>query len=548
MKTASGIVRRLFGPASVVGSSVLMGLAIWLGAAAHVPAGPDTAAPAPNRPVDAKQLYAQHCQACHGERGDGNGPAARFLYPRPRNFGDAKFRLVTTANGIPTDRDLFATITRGMPGSAMFPFGHLSDAERLALVGQVRTLIRSAFIERAKHEAEAGGEKVNLAELEKDVDEVLKPGDVLAVPADLPNADAASMARGKAAYLKSCNSCHGDTGKGDGVQEQKNNDGTPTSPRDFTRGIFKGGRDTAALFTRIRLGMPGSPMPGNDISTSAEVADLAHFIQSLAPSNAQDRVEHRRTTVTARRVPEPLLDAIPEAVWETAPAARIVVSPLWWRDYAEPELTIRAAHDGRTLALRLTWRDATQDDHPVRPQDFEDMAAVQLVKGPAEPFLGMGAADGPVELWLWQAGWSAAKRADVETAHPNMAVDIYPFEKPGGSHALDRQPPEYITAKAARNPRSDPDRGFTGNGLAAKGIGSVTFRPRASQLVGGKGEWKDGRWTVTLRRPLAVPADAGLSIAPGERVSAAFALWDGAARDRNGQKMVSIWHDLRLDP
>jgi hypothetical protein len=47
---------------------------------------------------------------------------------------------------------------------------------------------------------------------------------------------------------------------------------------------------------------------------------------------------------------------------------------------------------------------------------------------------------------------------------------------------------------------------------------------------------------------LTVPADGGLSFVPGERVSAAFALWDGAARDRNGQKLVSIWHDLRLDP
>jgi hypothetical protein len=30
-------------------------------------------------------------------------------------------------------------------------------------------------------------------------------------------------------------------------------------------------------------------------------------------------------------------------------------------------------------------------------------------------------------------------------------------------------------------------------------------------------------------------------------VSVAFALWDGAARDRNGQKLVSIWHDLTLE-
>jgi mono/diheme cytochrome c family protein len=32
-----------------------------------------------------KVLFDQHCAQCHGEKGDGNGPAARFLYPKPRS-------------------------------------------------------------------------------------------------------------------------------------------------------------------------------------------------------------------------------------------------------------------------------------------------------------------------------------------------------------------------------------------------------------------------------------------------------------------------------
>jgi DMSO reductase family type II enzyme heme b subunit len=65
--------------------------------------------------------------------------------------------------------------------------------------------------------------------------------------------------------------------------------------------------------------------------------------------------------------------------------------------------------------------------------------------------------------------------------------------------------------------------------------------------VSAKSAWKDGRWTVELRRPLAVGPDGGLALAPGGHSSIAFALWDGAARDRNGQKLVSVWHDLKLD-
>jgi complex iron-sulfur molybdoenzyme family reductase subunit gamma len=73
------------------------------------------------------------------------------------------------------------------------------------------------------------------------------------------------------------------------------------------------------------------------------------------------------------------------------------------------------------------------------------------------------------------------------------------------------------------------------------------MRPRASQAVTSRASWQDGRWTVVLRRPLDPGTDNGVSLAPGDRVSVAFALWDGAARDRNGQKLVSIWHDLVLE-
>ncbi len=523
---------RRLGSAQAVGACLIAGLTVWLVAAVHAPARPDAPAPA----ADGLRLYTQHCLACHGERGDGDGPAARFLYPRPRNFGEAKFRLITAANGMPTDQDLMEVITRGMPGSGMFPFAHLSDAERTALVAHVRTLTRTGFIDQARREAEAAGEKVNLAELEKDVTDLLKPGEPLVLPDGLPPDDAASVARGKAAYLKSCAACHGETGKGDGVQEQKNVDGTPTAPRDFTRGIFKGGRDTAKLFARIRLGMPGTPMPANDAAPPAEVADLAHYIQSLAPAAAPAEVEHRRTTLVARRVA-----ALGDAAWANAPQARVVVSPLWWRNYAEPELTVRAIHDGRTVALRLTWRDESCNDRISRPEDFEDMAAVQLYRGPTEPFLGMGAADASLDLWLWRATWQRP-RPD------NSPLDDYPFDSPYYRERFAKEGralPDFQTARAAGNPHARA--GESASNLAAKGFGSTTFRPKASQFVTAKSEYAAGRWTVELRRPLTVGADGGVTLTAGGRSSVAFALWDGAARDRNGQKLVSIWHDLKLD-
>jgi mono/diheme cytochrome c family protein len=439
-----------------------------------------------------------------------------------------------------------------MPGSAMFPFAHLSEGDRQALVVFVHFLTEAAFAERIRREAADRGAEVNRDELARDVKQILQPGTALEVAGDFPAPAAEAVARGQALYSKTCAACHGATGKGDGAQDQKNDDGTPTRPRDFGRGIFKGGREHGQLYTRIMLGMPGSPMPSSIANMKpSEANDLIQFVLSLSNPATQAKVEHHRTQLIARRGETALADQIADDLWQPAQAARIVASPLWWRDY-EPDLHVQALHDGQVLAIRLTWQDSTRNDSAVRPQDFEDMTAIQFFKGSPETFLGMGAADQSVDVWHWRAGWhgKSTDYADVDSAYPNMAVDLYPFEQAGSgprSHATEHQPREFITARAAGNFRSDPSQTFTGTSLGAKGFGSLTMRPRVSQLVSATAKWQDGRWTVVLRRPLEVSPDAGLTLAVGDRLSIAFAIWDGAARDRNGQKLVSIWHDLRLE-
>lgn len=55
--------------------------------------------------------YKQFCVTCHGEKGDGNGPAAASLTPKPTNFSDkAKMKTVT-------DAGMFDMIKKG--GAAM---------------------------------------------------------------------------------------------------------------------------------------------------------------------------------------------------------------------------------------------------------------------------------------------------------------------------------------------------------------------------------------------------------------------------------------------
>jgi mono/diheme cytochrome c family protein len=524
--------------------------------------------PSPNKPEDrnapapapgavavgnpGKELYGNFCAACHGETGDGNGPAARFLYPKPRNFREARFRLVSTVNLMPSDADIFNVITRGMPGSAMVSFAHLSTADRQALVAYVRHLTITGLVD--KHRADLGENPnpAELAELEQEIAESRAPGEALQAP-KLPAPGPESVARGAQLYKsEACASCHGATGKGDGVQEQRDDIGMVIRPRDFTQGVFKGEHDPRQLFTRLRLGMPGTPMPAFPNLKPADAGDLINFVLSLSSPEARAKAEHKRVHLVARRLSGSLTGDVPEEEWRRCQDVAVVVSPLWWRNFDSPDLHVRALHDGESLALCLTWKDTTRNDQPVRPQDFEDMAAVQLFQGSPEPFLGMGAADKPVDCWLWRASWGAGpgQVADVDTLYPNMSVDLYPFEKAGpGSrqHTPENQPDEFLTARAAGNQLADASRDFTGGNLQARGFGTLTMRPRVSQVVSARGTWKDGAWTVVLRRPMKVDPQAGLPLAPGQKLSIAFAIWDGAAGDRNGQKLISVWHDLQLE-
>ncbi len=99
-------------------------------------------------------LFKKHCSSCHGARGSGDGPAAYLLNPKPRDISLGIFRLVSTDNVVATDKDLFRVISRGMPGSAMPPWGHLPARDRWALVYQVKKLTLEGEAERLLRSAE----------------------------------------------------------------------------------------------------------------------------------------------------------------------------------------------------------------------------------------------------------------------------------------------------------------------------------------------------------------------------------------------------------
>lgn len=510
-----------------------------------------------------RQLYARHCAACHGEEGDGRGVAAAFLFPKPRDFHAGRFRLVSTSNNVPSREDLQAVLLRGMPGSSMPPWAHLSKSERDALVDEVLRLRRQgagAYYTRILQEQEeltdeeiAADEELQ-AEIQDYVDALPEPGESSLVP-EIGEPTAEGIARAKETYAKfGCLQCHGNEGKGDGVEKMVDSEGYATAPRDFTAGIFKGGDDPASLYRRIAYGMPGTPMPSAQQMSPEMMIELVHYIRSMSTEEQRQAAVLNRERIVAKQI-----DSIPsgsrDAEWADIPAVSLTMTPLWWRNDADPDLRVQATHDGQVIAVRLSWNDAQGDRHAASSESFEDAVAMELYHGDAEPFLGMGGPESPVDVWFWDAD-RQGKPLAVDELYPNAVVDVYPFsETVVVSAELDRegartddQPDVSLPARASGNQIVPTDDPSGASSLIGGGPGTSTFRLPGSQHVRATGDWRDGRWTVVMTRPLQPDApDDGLSLEPGDQASVAFAVWDGAAKDRDGKKLITIWQDLILE-
>ena len=87
-----------------------------------------------------KALYDQYCSQCHGVDGDGNGYAAPYMQPRPRDLTAGRFKLRTTPSGaLPTDDDLIKVIREGMPYTTMIGWPDFADHEVKNIIYYIKT-------------------------------------------------------------------------------------------------------------------------------------------------------------------------------------------------------------------------------------------------------------------------------------------------------------------------------------------------------------------------------------------------------------------------
>ena len=487
-----------------------------------------------------KEVYDRQCAACHGTGGRGDGEAAYLLYPKPRDFTTGNYRLVSTWERVPTDEDLYLTISRGMPGSAMPSWGHLPEEERWALVHYIKSFAAKPWTIASAGDPKGEGQAGT--------------GLIRVPPAPPFTAAARKLALER--YADACASCHGPAGKGDGAEAQKDDLGYPTRPRDLTLGVFKGAADPARLYRRIVAGLPGTPMPMSDWAYGDEAWHLVSLVRSWSSDAQRERAEMRKFRIPARRV-----DRLPEhpdsGVWRLAQPVNLHLMPLWWRTDRPEEVTVRALHDGKRVALLLMWSDATHDHTAMRPQDFRDAVAVQFSATPDPPFFAMGERGRFVNIWMWKSERQADLEPafqDLEKVYPNLGIDSYPnlraapYEQPT-RHALTLDSdPTFVTGWGAGNIVSDPSRRSPAEDLVAQGFGTLRARPRADQSVDARGVYATGTYRVMFRRELAGRGAGAVTLTPGSTVSVGFAVWNGSAGDRDGKKSVTIWQELALEP
>lgn len=297
-----------------------------------------------------RMLYTTYCAVCHGDTGRGDGELADKLDPMPRDFSLGGVRLISSPNQAATDGDLFSTITEGMPGTAMPSWGHLSEGDRWALVGHIRSLLYDGATDRILEAALEEDEPMERDEAAGIAASRIMPDSILTVPTDL---DRTATGDAEALYLEHCGDCHGKTGLGDGEEEQKDERGNRVRPRDFQSGIFKGSEDPRALFLRVRAGMPGSPMPATELGDGATAAIVRH-ISSMATPGAREQNLQERLTLVATRV-----DRVPARAdaqeWEQAPVVVLPLMPMHWERPLSQAAELRLVFDQERFAARVSY-------------------------------------------------------------------------------------------------------------------------------------------------------------------------------------------------
>ncbi len=448
--------------------------------------------------------YVKWCAGCHGVDGTGNGIGAEYMLPRPRDFTRAQYQIRTTASGaLPTDDDIMAIIDRGMPGTTMPGWENLlSDDEKEALVEYLKSFSRFFTPDEVPQPLDFGdATRVN--------DDVLVEGERLF------------------REVADCASCHGEGGRGDGESSPTlTDDGEfPIRAADLTENwLFNGGGEVEDIYRRLLTGLDGTPMPSladvitAGVLTTDQLWAIAHYARSLSPEDPPGITEVVRGVLFEDA---PLPSSVDDEAWDGIDGAylplvgQIIVMPRWF-DPRVDGVWVKAAHDGESVAVRVTWSDPNNSPDP----EWADWKS-QIISL-MQPKEGDPQDEGPT---------------------PDQLLLQFPMEMPDGMELPfflrgDNSRPVYLWQW-----QSDRDGALEGE---ARGIGTEAFQSDGENLT-VDASYADGEWQVMFTRPLVTDDEGDLDFVTGEAIPMALFAWDGDNGESGTRGAVSSWYFLFLE-
>jgi len=467
-----------------------------------------------------REIYIRRCSFCHGLIGDGNGPAADYLDPRPRDFTLGTFKFRTTISGeLPTDADLFRTVSRGLPGTAMQAFDDqlikngLSETQRWQVIAYIQTFA---------------------PEFDDEELDPVKTGKVVKLPANQAPYNADTIAKGKEVFERAkCWSCHGKLGRGDGNKEFRKDDwGFPIRIRNVTHPWkIKAGIEVEEIYMRFTTGINGTPMP-SFIKTLKEDERwyLANYIKSLQHQLTAHQVL-KALPVTGEVPTDPT-----DAAWDKAEPmdmrlAGQVVAPPRWQNPSIEMATIQAISSAKEIAFRISWDDPFKDDAHKKDAELDP---VEITK--------VGVFSSYVKAF------DEIKR-DLDTFRDSVALQ-FPVKAPDGT-----KKPHFFRGSSSNQVNlwiwhSDKEAAGEKSGLEANARGwrqTPKIQVEEKQSLMSKAVWDQGRWTVVMKRPLKTEDKNDVQFEPGIFIPMSLNAWDGSNGEHGLIMSLSSWHYVFID-
>ncbi len=417
--------------------------------------------------------------------------------------------------------DLERTIAEGVPRSAMPGFGGvLSDLEIAGLAHHVLAL-------REESQAAEGFFEEQVV-------------DVGMRPPWTPEL----VARGQELFgLLACNTCHGDTGRGDGVNAASLVDmqERPVRPADLTSGLFKTGQKPEDLVRTIMQGVPGTPMVAYELAVTQENDDgtvnvmdawaVVAYIRSLGvtpqppgqPSGAAIIVEPQHDLT--------MLFDPSHIAWLGIEPTLVSVKPLYQREEHTTFVEVRAVHYGDRLAICLDWHDETLDMRrgaELYPDAIAAMFSLDVQVPPLPLGLDVPVSDSAQSVHVWR--WSADAHFRAQAGRDCTPDDVDAARQHGWQ----------LFTSEEDSAGGSSDAGAVEVQIAF-GIGIPERLGDQSQNVTASAAWSRRKWRVIMVRSLETDDQQdGQSRAEAPH-PISFAVWDGSKGD---DKLMSGWHWL----